>query len=155
MPKFETSILLLAASVRSDRSWPEHSLRRTSELIQLLEDAIWDFPDQDRSLVELNLAKAREVLELRNLIVHGRWTLVDAERGLYEVEKILTRSAARRALGRDHWSDGEHPALVMPMNAATVARTWRLTRNVTLYLEESLDRWEQHFDHTAGPDAGN
>jgi len=111
----------------------------------VLEDAIWDFPHQDRSVVELYLADAREIQELRNLIVHGRWTVVDAERELYEVEKILTRSSARRALGRDSWPDEEHPALVMPMNAATVARTWRLTRNVTRYLDKNLERWEQHF----------
>jgi hypothetical protein len=120
-PKFETSVLLLAVSVRSDRSWLDLSLLRISDLIQILEDAMGDFPDQDRRFVELYLADVCKVVELRNPILHGR-------------------------------PDHEHPALMMPMNPAIVARAWRLTRNVTRYLNKNLERSEQHFGSNSDPD---
>ena len=75
---------------------------------------------------------------MRNLIIHGRWTLIDAQAGLYEIEKIMTRSAARRSLGRDDYPDEEHPAVYMPMNAVTVARTIRVTENVTKSISTSI-----------------
>ena len=58
LPRFETSILLLTTFVRPDKTWLELSLARTSELITMLEDAIWDFPDQDRSFVDMYLGDA-------------------------------------------------------------------------------------------------
>jgi hypothetical protein len=96
-------------------------------------------------------SRTRVSSTLRNIIVHGRWWPVDGEdEEFYMVEKVLTKTQARKETGRTDWSDAEYPARWMPMNLATVARTLRMAKLVHRYIDKHHERWEAHFATPAG-----
>ena len=69
----------------------------------------------------------------------------DADEEFYMVEKVLTKTQARKETGRTDWSDAEYPARWMPMNLATVARTLRMAKLLHRYFDKHHERWEAHF----------
>jgi hypothetical protein len=94
----------------------------------------------------MHVDRARELYELRNIIVHGRWWPVSADnQGQYVVERVLTKTQARKETGRSDHVDADYPAQWMPMNLATVAMTLRFAKQVREYLLKHVDRWEAHF----------
>ena len=151
MPRVDTSCFCSLSDAYPEKGWTELSLKRSSDLIDLWEQSVPRFPTSDRSSLEAHIEDARELYELRNTTVHGRWWPVDdADEEFYMVEKVLTKTQARKETGRADWSDPEYPARWMPMNLATVARTLRMAKLLHRYFDKDHERWEAHFAAPAG-----
>src|SRR4051794_40040017 len=125
--EFELLLRNIAMLVDSEKTWARVSLLRVSDLLNAWVDAQGRFPAEDREAMKQGLRFADEVVKLRHLMVHGRWFEVDRGREHFMLELPLTRRAARKFDAPPTWPAGSHPATVMPMNPATVARAWRHT----------------------------
>lgn len=143
--EFELFLRNIAVIVDAQTTWNRASLLRISELLKVWVHAHERFPAEDQEAMGRFLEFADEMVKLRHLMVHGRWYEVDASRNEFMLELPLTKTAARKYDIPRAWPEGSHPATVMPMNPATIARAWRHTRNLVRYIETNLDRWEAHF----------
>lgn len=143
--EFELLLRNIAITVNPQTTWNAASLLRISDLLKIWGEARERFPAEDREVMGPFLEFAEEVRQLRHLMVHGRWYDVDVDQSEFMVELPMTKAEARKFSIPSTWPAGSHPATVMPINPATIARAWRLTRNLVRYLDENLDRWEAHF----------
>lgn len=143
--EFELLLRSVAVMLNPLLTWNQASLLRISDLLKAWVDAHGRFPAGDRDVMRQLHEFAEEVVQLRHLMVHGRWYEVAAGTGEFMVELPLTKTAARTFEVPPTWPEGSHPATVMPMNPATIARAWRHTRNLVKYIDDNLDRWEAHF----------
>lgn len=143
--EFELLLRNVAVTTNAGMTWSQASVLRISDLLSTWVEAADRFPAEDRDVLRQSLEAADEVIKLRHLMVHGRWFEVDASRGHFMVELPLTNSAARKFEAPSTWPEGAHPATVMPMNPATIARAWRIANTLVTYMGDNIDRWQVHF----------
>lgn len=143
--EFELLLRSVAVMLNPQLTWNQASLLRISDLLAAWVDGHERFSAGDREVMRQFLEFADEVVQLRHLMVHGRWYEVDAGHGEFMVELPMNKSTARTFQVPPTWPKGSHPATVMPMNPATIARAWRHARNLVRYIDDNLDRWEAHF----------
>ncbi|MFZ2014570.1 MAG: hypothetical protein WAV00_12155 [Nocardioides sp.] len=145
MPLFEVMLMLTRDIVAPSPSWASVMLAGPGRALSIITNGLSAFPRRDHSWLRVYLKEATHVLELRQAIVHGLWTEVDLEPGVFLSERPMLHKPAKEHTGVARLSDAEHPTVRRKFNAAGVMAGRARARSVSHYLDEHQDRWELHF----------
>jgi hypothetical protein len=145
LPLFEVLLMLTRDAVAPSENWVDVHLDGPGEALKVLEDRLLRFPSKDHFWLTIHLAQAKRVLDLRQAVVHGTWTLVDRRNGIYRSERPMRPPAARALTGVRKAPDSKHPTRRHEFNAGGVMAGRARARSVSRYLGEHQDDWQEHF----------
>ena len=148
MPMLET-LLFLTASAATGKSIVELDRAGATAAVDDIERLLVTFPKSDRISLGMAMVDARRVLEVRHNLVHGLWSEVAGKPMTFVSElPIRRRKAAKRLLERDAVTDEELPSLRLTFNHDLIVSMRETATNVSGWLGECLDVWEEHFGVT-------
>lgn len=154
MPVLET-MLFLTASAATGKSIVEQENATVAGAIDDIENRLLRFPQGDRLTLGKAMVDARRVFAVRHNLVHGVWSEVEGRPMTFvSVLPIRSRKGARQLLKRDDVTsadgvtDEEPLSLRLTFNRDLILSVRKTAANVSEYLGECLDVWEEHFEVT-------
>lgn len=150
IPVFEV-MLMLTRDLVQPSSWVDIHWAGPGKAVTAVREGLSKFPHDDQHWLQFHLDQATRVLDLRQAIMHGIWTNVDPELGLYVSERPLSRKDAKQLTGEARLPDDDHPTHRREFNHHGVMAGWARARSVSRYLSRHQDRWEAHIRDDEDP----